>query len=486
MSNFTVLGKEPTIKQYVRANTAYGYRLLDPLGCAYINGEPAGFGYNSASSSILPNCLYITRQFKCEQKKIIPKIEFNWEKPGNNRPKEEIVPSFLAEGVELVDYSVKRYREDIHGNRTEYEFDTYEWDKTYTLTAHLKVLDGYQLKLYTDKDSPTGSPDSINIEKKINTTVYYTKSNFYDRGDTHLKEWKDVDFVFDFKNVWEPDDVSKLIDSIYVQIKEPVVGEAYQNLEYDELQYHVSLGWSHDDSNDQRPMQAGEVFEENHSYEFYAIVTPRNGYCFAEDEQGRFSAVSVYVNGYQVNSAWRDYAPPRRDLAFWGFYRFLSSSAANPVYYDRDQTPASVDAWEPPFIHYTVPAFAGTDTQVNMKGDTALYTFSGSTGIFVKKSTPVDIYRVYAKQKNTLRVYIGNCNSMSGKVVNSATITFPLGDVNGNDAIGIDDISLLLATANYGKINTEIDLTSDRYITATDIALTLKAENYGKQSAARF
>ena len=80
-------------------------------------------------------------------------------------------------------------------------------------------------------------------------------------------------------------------------------------------------------------------------------------------------------------------------------------------------------------------------------------------------------------------MYIGNCNSMSGKVVNSATITFPLGDVNGNDAIGIDDISLLLATANYGKINTEIDLTGDRYITATDIALTLKAENYGKQSA---
>lgn len=135
-------------------------------------------------------------------------------------------------------------------------------------------------------------------------------------------------------------------------------------------------------------------------------------------------------------------------------------------------------------IRYKVPAFNGTNTTLTFKSESMSLTVSAADGNFEKDNVQSGVYKVYAKQKNALTIYLGEYDTASGAVTNTGAITLPLGDVNGNDAIGIDDISLLLATANYGKINTEIDLTGDRYITATDIALTLKAENYGKQSAA--
>ena len=134
-------------------------------------------------------------------------------------------------------------------------------------------------------------------------------------------------------------------------------------------------------------------------------------------------------------------------------------------------------------IRYKVPAFNGTNTTLTFKSESMSLTVSAADGNFEKDNVQSGVYKVYAKQKNALTIYLGEYDTASGAVTNTGAITLPLGDVNGNDAIGIDDISLLLATANYGKINTEIDLTGDRYITATDIALTLKAENYGKQSA---
>ena len=135
-------------------------------------------------------------------------------------------------------------------------------------------------------------------------------------------------------------------------------------------------------------------------------------------------------------------------------------------------------------IRYKVPAFNGTNTTLTFKSESMTLTVSAADGNFEKDNVQSGVYKVYAKQKNALTIYLGEYDTASGAVTNTGAITLPLGDVNGNDAIGIDDISLLLATANYGKINTEIDLTGDRYITATDIALTLKAENYGKHSAA--
>ena len=135
-------------------------------------------------------------------------------------------------------------------------------------------------------------------------------------------------------------------------------------------------------------------------------------------------------------------------------------------------------------IRYKVPAFNGTNTTLTFKSESMTLTVSAADGNFEKNNVQSGVYKVYAKQKNALTIYLGEYDTASGVVTNTGAITLPLGDVNGNDAIGIDDISLLLATANYGKINTEIDLTGDRYITATDIALTLKAENYGKHSAA--
>ena len=93
------------------------------------------------------------------------------------------------------------------------------------------------------------------------------------------------------------------------------------------------------------------------------------------------------------------------------------------------------------------------------------------------------VYKVYAKQKNALTIYLGEYDTASGAVTNTGAISLPLGDVNADDVIDMADISMLLSTANYGKYNSEIDLTGDGRITVNDLSVIFMAENYGMSSA---
>ena len=133
-------------------------------------------------------------------------------------------------------------------------------------------------------------------------------------------------------------------------------------------------------------------------------------------------------------------------------------------------------------IRYKVPAFAGTNTTLTFKSDEMTLTVSAADGAFNKDNVQGGVYRVYAKQKNALTVYLGEYDTASGAVTNTDAITLPLGDVNRDDVIDIADISMLLSTANYGKHNSEIDLTGDGMITIDDISVALMATNYGMRS----
>ena len=133
-------------------------------------------------------------------------------------------------------------------------------------------------------------------------------------------------------------------------------------------------------------------------------------------------------------------------------------------------------------IRYKVPAFNGTNTTLTFKSNSMSLTVSAADGNFEKDNVQSGVYKVYAKQKNALTIYLGEYDTTSGAVTNTGAITLPLGDVNNDDVIDLADISMLLSTANYGKHNGEIDLTGDGMITIDDISTALMATNYGMSS----
>ena len=133
-------------------------------------------------------------------------------------------------------------------------------------------------------------------------------------------------------------------------------------------------------------------------------------------------------------------------------------------------------------IRYKVPAFNGTNTTLTFKSESMTLTVSAADGNFNKDNVQGGVYRVYAKQKNCLTIYLGEYDTASGAVTNTNALILPLGDVNGDNVIDMADTSRLLSAANYGKYNATIDLTGDGMITVADISTALLAENYGMQS----
>jgi len=109
-------------------------------------------------------------------------------------------------------------------------------------------------------------------------------------------------------------------------------------------------------------------------------------------------------------------------------------------------------------------------------------TVSAADGNFNKDNVQGGVYRVYAKQKNCLTIYLGEYDTASGAVTNTGALILPLGDVNGDNVIDMADTSRLLSAANYGKHNANMDLTGDGMITVADISTALLAENYGMSS----
>ena len=132
--------------------------------------------------------------------------------------------------------------------------------------------------------------------------------------------------------------------------------------------------------------------------------------------------------------------------------------------------------------YYIVPALVQQNTTLTIACADEEYTLNAQNGIFDMSEVPAGEYNVYAKQKNSLRVCLGTYQTQTGEYINNDAVTLPIGDVNSDDVIDIADISMLLSTANYGKYNSEIDLTGDGLITIDDISTALMATNYGMSS----
>ena len=132
--------------------------------------------------------------------------------------------------------------------------------------------------------------------------------------------------------------------------------------------------------------------------------------------------------------------------------------------------------------YYIVPALIRQNTALTLKHADKECTVNAQNGIFETSELSEGDYTVYAKQKNSLRVCLGNYQTQAGEYINNDTITLPLGDVNGDDVINIADISLLLSGENYAMAQETLDLNGDNLITVADIATILQADNYGKTS----
>ena len=138
-------------------------------------------------------------------------------------------------------------------------------------------------------------------------------------------------------------------------------------------------------------------------------------------------------------------------------------------------------------LTYSCPEVAGREASLILSNGETRYTADSSNGVFTLESTiPGGTYNFYIKPRYGLATLVESGFDFEGATLQSVEIeghTTPLlGDVNEDDVIDIADISVLLSTANYGKANTQMDLTADSVISVEDIAVALQAQNYGNKS----
>ena len=137
----------------------------------------------------------------------------------------------------------------------------------------------------------------------------------------------------------------------------------------------------------------------------------------------------------------------------------------------------------PSEMHYIIPSLEEINATLTIKSNENEYSVTSANGVFELDNIKGDVYRVYASQKNSLTVSIGEYDTKSGEVINSEDVVIPVGNVNGDDVIDLSDVSLLLASDNYGKQNADLDLTGDNQITVEDISVVLQSQNFGAQSS---
>ena len=86
-------------------------------------------------------------------------------------------------------------------------------------------------------------------------------------------------------------------------------------------------------------------------------------------------------------------------------------------------------------MHYIIPSLSDIQATVIIKSDENEYSVTAANGVFELDSIKGDVYRVYAKQKNSLTVCVGEYDTKSGEIINDSDIVFPRGDVNGDGVV---------------------------------------------------
>ena len=136
-------------------------------------------------------------------------------------------------------------------------------------------------------------------------------------------------------------------------------------------------------------------------------------------------------------------------------------------------------------LQYNNPFLATKSAQLIFINSSNTYRFETVGGKMMCQDLPYGSYRVYLRLKNSLAVAGGMITLLqeSQNYIETTDYDFPMGDVNSDDVIDITDVSILLATENYGMCKAQLDLSGDNLINIADISILLQKNCYGAVSA---
>lgn len=132
--------------------------------------------------------------------------------------------------------------------------------------------------------------------------------------------------------------------------------------------------------------------------------------------------------------------------------------------------------------NYIIPSLEQIQATLIIKNGDNAYEVTSVNGVFQFDNVPDATYRVYAKQKNSITLCIGEYDAKSGTTVHNDEVVIPLGNYNDDDIINVEDINLLLQSNVFGKRNEVFDLNDDSIVDIADLSVILCADNYGRCS----
>ena len=127
----------------------------------------------------------------------------------------------------------------------------------------------------------------------------------------------------------------------------------------------------------------------------------------------------------------------------------------------------------------------GRQAVLTLLKDGKQVTATAQNGVFAFSDLEPGTYQVYADAHNGVRVKVQNIALAAkdyGKTIALEKEPVPLGDVNDDDVIDINDVALLLSEDVYDHNNEQFDLNGDSIIDIADISIILASINYGKSS----
>ncbi|MBQ6379976.1 MAG: leucine-rich repeat protein [Clostridia bacterium] len=136
-------------------------------------------------------------------------------------------------------------------------------------------------------------------------------------------------------------------------------------------------------------------------------------------------------------------------------------------------------------VQYTYDQLNGTPAQMMLyKGETKKYSVDSSNGVFTADFVARDTYEVYFISKFGLLVRAGSVEIKTSDYQEEysaeATKYEPIGDVTRDGKISVLDVAALLTDGIFATDNTDYDIDMDGTVGISDVSIVLASANYGK------
>lgn len=119
-------------------------------------------------------------------------------------------------------------------------------------------------------------------------------------------------------------------------------------------------------------------------------------------------------------------------------------------------------------------------------GKTLKYTLSSTTGSATFNDIAAGTYSIYFTKPHGVLVKSTRTITTSGVVETYRTSSdqyIPIGDVNADGRIDVNDLTAIMISLNFGTKNTQYDINDDGVVNITDVSTAMLSANYGSESA---